>query len=78
MHKIAQKTESLNPPHDYVPWIVIDGMHTEKLVDEAFKDLKGLVCKLYSGVLPKECQANVNENSDQDHDHHYCFRDSPQ
>ena len=39
--------------------IVINGVHTEKLEDEAFKDLVGLVCKLYSGKKPDECQQDL-------------------
>ena len=39
--------------------IVINGIHTEKLEDKAFKDLVGLVCKLYSGKKPDECQQDL-------------------
>ncbi len=35
MHDYAMITESLNPPHTYVPWIVIDGIHTGHLQDQA-------------------------------------------
>ena len=56
MHEYAIKTGNLNPPHDYVPWIVINGVHTEELEQEALDDLVKLVCKLYSGKKPEECQ----------------------
>ena len=59
MHEYAVKTDSLNPPHKYVPWIVINGEHTEELEQEAFDDLVGLVCKLYSGKKPGECQQDL-------------------
>ena len=59
MHEYAVKTGSLNPPHKYVPWIVINGEHTEELEQEAFDDLVGLVCKLYSGKKPGECQQDL-------------------
>lgn len=59
MHEYAVKTGSLNPPHKYVPWIVINGEHTEELEQEAFDDLVGLVCKLYSGKKPDECQQDL-------------------
>ena len=29
LHKFALATEGLNPPHTYVPWIVIDGDSSE-------------------------------------------------
>jgi len=64
MHKLAQKTASLKPPHEYVPWLVINGIHTEKLEDEAFDDLKGLVCRLYTGVQPEECQKSYHKSYD--------------
>ena len=30
-HQMAVKTESLNPPHKYTPWIVINGVSIAKL-----------------------------------------------
>ena len=51
------KTESLDPAHNYVPWLVINGEHTNELESEAMKDLKGLVCRLYTGQKPSECDA---------------------
>ena len=29
MHELAEATDSLNPPHLYVPWIVMDGVHNK-------------------------------------------------
>ena len=56
MHKLAVKTASLNPPHTYVPWLTINGQHNEKLQAEAWKDLIGLICRLYKGDFkPKQC-----------------------
>merc|ERR1711971_1381464 len=59
MHEYAVKTGSLNPPHKYVPWIVINGEHTEEFEQEAFDDLVGPVCNLYSGEKPDECQQDL-------------------
>ena len=35
MHAIANRTEGLNPAHKYVPWIVVDGVHTEEVKQNA-------------------------------------------
>lgn len=62
MHQLAVKTGNLVPPHTYVPWITIDGNHTEKLEKEAWEDLVGLTCKLYHGPQkPKECLKYFHE-----------------
>ena len=44
---MGAKTESLDPPHQYVPWIVINGEHTNELQTEAQTNLVALVCKEY-------------------------------
>jgi interferon gamma-inducible protein 30 len=31
MHKNAEATAALNPPHKFVPWIVINGQHTDEI-----------------------------------------------
>ena len=81
MHGIASKTKSLNPPHEYVPWIVFNGIHNDDYQDEAFKDLLGLVCKLYDGVSPKACLKNVQYSTSAvvsivgKHNREYCLRE---
>ncbi|NXY20514.1 GILT reductase, partial [Atrichornis clamosus] len=47
MHRNAQLTEALDPPHQYVPWIVVNGKHTDELQAQAEASLLGLVCHLY-------------------------------
>ncbi|NXV80619.1 GILT reductase, partial [Atlantisia rogersi] len=47
MHRNAQLTEALDPPHEYVPWVVINGKHTDELQAQAQASLLGLVCSLY-------------------------------
>ncbi|XP_063003467.1 gamma-interferon-inducible lysosomal thiol reductase [Elgaria multicarinata webbii] len=56
MHQNAQLTEGLKPPHDYVPWILVNGKHTEDLQKQAQESLFKLVCSLYEAnpILP--CQ----------------------
>jgi len=56
MHAIANRTEGLNPAHKYVPWIVVDGVHTEEVEQKAMADLAGLVCSLYKGAKPVQCK----------------------
>ncbi|XP_077187623.1 gamma-interferon-inducible lysosomal thiol reductase isoform X2 [Paroedura picta] len=56
MHQNAQRTMALKPPHQYVPWIVINGKHTEILQSLAGEALFRLVCNLYQGELPPACQ----------------------
>ncbi|NXH39287.1 GILT reductase, partial [Dicaeum eximium] len=47
MHHNAQVTEALDPPHQYVPWITINGKHTDELQAQAEAALLRLVCHLY-------------------------------
>jgi len=61
MHDMGNRTESLEPGHTYVPWIVVEGKHTEKLEEDAMKDLVALVCKLYQGKKPSQCSARETE-----------------
>ena len=55
-HAIGAKTESLDPPHNYVPWIVVDGEHSDKVQQAAMDNLLDLICQLYkvkwSFVIP--------------------------
>ncbi|NXR12774.1 GILT reductase, partial [Semnornis frantzii] len=47
MHHNAQLTQALDPPHQYVPWVVINGKHTDELQEQAQTSLLGLICRLY-------------------------------
>ncbi|CAF0953944.1 unnamed protein product [Brachionus calyciflorus] len=61
-HNMAVKTDSLNPPHKYVPWITVNGKHTEEIQKRAEKDLVGLICETYQGTnKPEVCG---KENTD--------------
>lgn len=55
MHQNALKTRALDPPHQYVPWVTINGEHTEDLQDKAMSNLLNLVCSLYKGSKPETC-----------------------
>ncbi|EAR89365.1 gamma-interferon-inducible lysosomal thiol reductase (macronuclear) [Tetrahymena thermophila SB210] len=45
----GQATDALNPAHKYVPWIVVNGQHTDDIQQQAQYDLVGYVCSLYTG-----------------------------
>lgn len=55
MHSIAQATTNLSPPHQWTPWIVMDGKPLSS--SQLDKDLKKLVCYAYTGTKPAGCSA---------------------
>jgi len=59
-HAMGAKTESLSPPHKYVPWVVVNGEHTDELQEKAQRDLVGLVCSMYQGKKPAECSSGLD------------------
>ena len=48
-HVIANATNSLNPPHKYVPWILVDGEHNDDLQQQVQSGLLKYVCDNYKG-----------------------------
>ncbi|XP_072547058.1 gamma-interferon-inducible lysosomal thiol reductase [Salminus brasiliensis] len=55
MHQNAVKTRALKPQHQYVPWVTINGEHTDDLQEKAQNSLFNLVCSLYKGEKPAAC-----------------------
>ena len=55
-HKMAVLTRQLSPPHIYVPWVTLNGVHTEKINDWAMEDLMSLICQTYKGPTPDACK----------------------
>ncbi len=56
-HEMALKTRALNPPHSYVPWVTLEGVHTRQIQNEAEFNLVGLICGAYKGSpKPQACQ----------------------
>ncbi|KAL5209289.1 hypothetical protein ABZP36_004912 [Zizania latifolia] len=55
-HKLALKygrqTDALQPPHTYVPWVVVDGQP----LYENYENFEAYVCKAYKGRPPKVCE----------------------
>ncbi|XP_041360999.1 gamma-interferon-inducible lysosomal thiol reductase-like [Gigantopelta aegis] len=54
-HQMALQTQALQPPHQYVPWVTLNGIHTEEIQNEAEKDLLKLICDTYTGTKPSAC-----------------------
>ncbi|XP_069832765.1 gamma-interferon-inducible lysosomal thiol reductase [Dendropsophus ebraccatus] len=59
MHENAMKTDALNPPHEYVPWVVINGKHSDSLQDRAMSALFNLICETYTGPKPDACSGKA-------------------
>ena len=46
-HENALLTSQLDPPHEYVPLLQINGDHSETIQDAAHEDLTKLICVIY-------------------------------
>ncbi|KAI1286710.1 Gamma-interferon-inducible lysosomal thiol reductase [Halotydeus destructor] len=67
-YKMALKTEQLVPPHQFVPWILINDVHSDADQDLAETDLLKLVCTRYTGQPPEACSRYRDTNSMQSND----------
>ena len=48
-HEMAQATNALNPAHTYVPWILVNGNHTDDVQSSVQTGLLKYVCDNYEG-----------------------------
>jgi len=55
-HEMAVATGNLSPQHQYVPWILGNGIHTETLQRQMQVNLLQYVCDTYQGTKPSACQ----------------------
>ena len=49
VHDNAVKTSELDPPHTYVPWIVVGGQHSDDLQEAISESLLKYICENYHG-----------------------------
>uniref|UniRef100_A0A0D9VSY6 Gamma-interferon-inducible lysosomal thiol reductase n=1 Tax=Leersia perrieri TaxID=77586 RepID=A0A0D9VSY6_9ORYZ len=50
--KYGRQTDALQPPHKYVPWVVVDGQP----LYEDYENFESYICKAYKGQPPKVCK----------------------
>ncbi|ONK77196.1 uncharacterized protein A4U43_C02F4080 [Asparagus officinalis] len=55
--RYAAQTDALQPPHEFVPWVVVNG---KPLYDD-YKNFEAYICKAYDGELPKACEGILLE-----------------
>ena len=56
-HEFAAQTGSLSPAHTYVPWVTVNGVHTEDIQNKAQADLVKFICDTYTGSnKPDACK----------------------
>jgi len=59
-HEMAVKTDQLDPPHESVPWVTLNGEHTDDIEQRAESDLLALICETYKGSdVPDACKTGL-------------------
>jgi interferon gamma-inducible protein 30 len=85
-HEMAIKTESLNPPHSYVPYVVVNGVHDDDIQTDVTDSLFDYVCKTYTGTnkssnCPTTTTATTTtfgfeeEKQEKEDNNNVCYRD---
>jgi len=52
-HEMAQATDNLDPPHQYTPWVMVNGAHST----DAENQLQPVVCAAWQGAPPPACSS---------------------
>lgn len=60
MFKAGEKTNSLNPKLNYVPWINVNGIHTNEIQQQAEANLSYFVCSQLKVLFKSELECNWN------------------
>jgi interferon gamma-inducible protein 30 len=57
---MALRTNALQPPHQYVPWVTLNGVHTAEIQSKAENNLIQLICDTYQGSpKPEACPQKI-------------------
>nr|CAB3255258.1 gamma-interferon-inducible lysosomal thiol reductase [Phallusia mammillata] len=65
LHTAGVETKALEPKLNWVPWIVINGVHSDEIQSAATNDLLSLICETYQGEKPSECTPSTVSVADQ-------------
>jgi len=60
-HQMAVKTEQLSPPHQYVPWLNLNGEHSQAIQNGLSGNMLATVCNAYTGTKPAACSQTKPE-----------------
>ncbi|KAG6523389.1 hypothetical protein ZIOFF_013246 [Zingiber officinale] len=65
------KTEALQPPHLYVPWVVVNG----KPLYEDYENFEHYICKAYGGAPPRACEGllTISKNTISKEEEPFCL-----
>jgi interferon gamma-inducible protein 30 len=73
-HAVAVKTESLSPPHKYVPWVTVNDQYDEAVQDLIGDSLLKYVCDNYTGTKSVDCPASDAAPIVSSTPRNYCLR----
>ncbi|XP_020236240.1 gamma-interferon-responsive lysosomal thiol protein [Cajanus cajan] len=55
--KFAKETSQLNPPHRFVPWVVVNN----QALQEDYRNFVAYICRAYKGnVIPNACRSQLS------------------
>lgn len=54
-YELGKRTDKLQPPHEYVPWILFNGIYNKEDMDHAQDDLLTVICKYLDDPKPDAC-----------------------
>ncbi|XP_055931392.1 gamma-interferon-inducible lysosomal thiol reductase-like [Argiope bruennichi] len=57
-YQMAKKTDALNPPHTFIPWITVSGKGSNEINNRATENLMSVVCDELNEPKPEACRRN--------------------